>query len=108
MTNVHGIVSVDSSVSDIYADEDGEEVSLKENNKKKSSKKKRGLDLENVDPSQILYCDRCDFTTTHIKSKRRHIMTIHEGLRHPCNYCDFQATQPYEVKKHMMKNHPEK
>ena len=106
MTNVHGIASVDSSVSDIYADEDGEEVSLKENNKKKSSKKKRGLDLENVDPSQILYCDRCDFTTTHIKSKRRHIMTIHEGLRHPCNYCNFQATQPYELK--MMKNHPEK
>ena len=110
MTNIHGITTVDGTVSDIYTDEDilGADISLEESEKKMSAKKRRTVDLENVDPSQLFSCDRCDFTTTHIKSKRRHMMVIHEGLRHPCNYCSFQATQPYDVKKHIMKKHPEK
>jgi len=107
MTNVHQMLALDTSVTDSHTEDDilGAEASLEESKKKK---RKVGVDLENVDPSQILSCDRCDFTTTHIKSKRRHMMVIHEGLRHPCDYCSFEATQPYDVKKHMMKKHPEK
>ena len=70
-------------------------------------KRKAAGDHDDVDPSKLLTCDKCDFVTTHIKSKRRHMMVIHEGLRHPCEMCSFQATQPYDLKKHYLKKHPE-
>lgn len=70
-------------------------------------KRKAAGDHDDVDPSKLLTCDKCDFVTTHIKSKRRHMMVIHEGLRHPCEMCSFQATQPYDLKKHYLKKHPD-
>ena len=102
MGNVHQLSTIDTSEKSNGA----EKLSAEEWDKRK--KRSIGVDLENVDPSQIFSCDKCDFTTTHYASKKRHKLVIHEGLRHPCNFCSFQATQPYDVKKHMQRRHPEK
>jgi len=97
MGNVHQLSNIDP----LEKYNDDEKLSAEEWEKKK--KRSLGVDLESVDPSQIFSCDKCDFTTTHFASKKRHMLVIHEGLRHPCNFCSFQPTQPYDVKKHAEK-----
>jgi len=106
MTNIHSV-----SAELVEEGSDGVtlsvEIAAEETEKKIPEKKKRSGE-EILDPSQLLSCDICDFTTNHLKSKRRHMMVIHEGKRHPCDHCSFQATQSYDLKKHIVKKHAEK
>merc|ERR1712129_493439 len=60
-----------------------------------------------VDPTkQIFNCEKCDFTTNHKTSLKRHD-SVHTGEKAwTCNFCPKATTQKYDLKMHMEKNHP--
>merc|ERR1712129_272282 len=60
-----------------------------------------------VDPTkQIFNCEKCDFTTNHKTSLKRHD-SVHTGEKAwTCNFCPKATTQKYDLKMHLEKNHP--
>ena len=50
-------------------------------------------------------CNQCDLQFTRQGSLNLHIKTIHEGLKFPCNQCDQQFTQKGSVETHIKSIH---
>ena len=50
-------------------------------------------------------CNQCDLQFTRKGSLNLHIKTIHEGLKFPCNQCDQQFTQKGSVETHIKSIH---
>ena len=38
------------------------------------------------------FCDQCEYATTRRYHLKRHLQSVHEGVKHPCHQCDFQAS----------------
>ena len=38
-------------------------------------------------------CQKCEYQSNHKEHIKRHIRSIHEGIKYPCQQCDYQATQ---------------
>ena len=43
--------------------------------------------------------------TTKKGSLRKHIKTIHEGVKFPCEQCDYKATQKGDLLRHIKSKH---
>ena len=46
-------------------------------------------------------CEQCDYKTKDQNHLKRHIQTVHEGIRRfPCNHCDYQAKRKDSLVSH--------
>jgi len=55
---------------------------------------------------QTFNCEKCDFTTNHKQSLKRHD-SVHTGEKAwTCNFCPKATSQKYDLKMHLEKNHP--
>ena len=52
-------------------------------------------------------CYQCDKVFSQPHTLKRHVKTIHEGLRFPCDQCNHQATQANDLRTHKRKVHKE-
>lgn len=50
-------------------------------------------------------CDRCEYQAERKDNLKRHIQSIHEGLRFSCNQCEYQATRQGSLKRHKQNVH---
>ena len=50
-------------------------------------------------------CNQCDKTFTLQGHLKRHILTVHEGVKYPCNQCDKTFTQQQHLKMHLVSVH---
>ena len=50
----------------------------------------------------VYQCNQCNFKTRNKKKLRRHIGSVHEGLKYHCNQCDFEVGFGY---KQTLRNH---
>ena len=57
------------------------------------------------DESKVLTCPQCPSTHKFKYSLLRHIETVHDGARFPCNLCDYQATQQTNLTVHIKWKH---
>ena len=50
-------------------------------------------------------CNQCQNKFTDMSNLRKHIKSIHEGVKYPCDQCSYKATQMGDLKKHIKSNH---
>jgi len=58
-----------------------------------------------VDTKQIHACPHCDYQATQKGTLKRHIQSVHDGIKYPCLHCDYQATQEGSLKRHIQNVH---
>ena len=49
--------------------------------------------------------DECYFKTANKTTIKRHVQSVHEGVRYPCTYCNYQATHKCNLKTHIQSVH---
>ena len=52
-------------------------------------------------------CNQCSFEATLQQSLKRHIKSVHEGFRYQCSYCSLSTVQPHDLKRHIREKHSE-
>ena len=50
-------------------------------------------------------CRLCEKRFKRMESLKRHIESIHQNTKFPCNHCDYKATEKRSLKKHILKKH---
>ena len=65
------------------------------------------VEMEEPRDPKVYSCEKCDFTSAHPTSIKRHIASKHEGVRYKCQVCEFTAAQTHDLKRHTMRLHPE-
>ena len=50
-------------------------------------------------------CHQCENQFMHKKTLKRHIQSVHEGIKYACNQCEFHATQQIGLTKHIAAKH---
>ena len=50
-------------------------------------------------------CNQCDFQTGSQSHLTTHIKAKHEGIKYACNQCDYQATTQGSLRKHIKRKH---
>ena len=53
----------------------------------------------------ILVKGQSDYKSNFAGSLKKHIESIHEGVRYPCGQCDYRATEKGNLKKHYISKH---
>jgi len=65
------------------------------------------VEMEEPRDPKVYSCEKCEFTSAHPTSIKRHIASKHEGIRYKCQVCAFTAAQTHDLKRHTMRVHPE-
>ena len=71
------------------------------------------LETENIDRKKHkkMYlvssheCSECGKSLRNPRNLKRHLESIHNGLKYPCDQCDFNASQKYHLKSHIKAKH---
>ena len=50
-------------------------------------------------------CQKCDFQTAKPGNLKRHVASIHDGVRYSCSQCDFDTAKPSYLKQHVASIH---
>ena len=50
-------------------------------------------------------CNQCQYQSSNLSNLYKHIKSIHEGVKYPCDQCSFKATQMIHLKGHIKSNH---
>ena len=50
-------------------------------------------------------CNNCEKSFSFQPGLRRHIKSIHDGVRYPCNECEYKATTGDNLKRHLQRSH---
>ena len=50
-------------------------------------------------------CGQCDYNFTDKGNFRKHVKSIHEGVRFPCDQCNYNAAYKGHLKKHKKSRH---
>jgi len=50
-------------------------------------------------------CEKCPVTATQSTSLNRHMQAVHENIRYDCDRCDYSSTQKSSLNKHLKKKH---
>ena len=50
-------------------------------------------------------CDQCDYQATQQINLKRHIESKHEGVKYACDQCDYQASRKDKLKVHIELKH---
>ena len=50
-------------------------------------------------------CDSCNYKTTKASDLRKHIKSMHEGVKYPCNQCQYQSSNLSNLYKHIKSIH---
>ena len=53
----------------------------------------------------IYECDRCNKTYSDSGGLKRHIQSVHEGVKYTCDQCDYQAAQKCYLRRHIQSKH---
>ena len=54
---------------------------------------------------QLHYCGKCDYKSNRRYNVKKHMLSVHEGIRYPCNQCDSKFSETGELRKHERKQH---
>ena len=65
----------------------------------KTSKKDKRTDGPKV------YCDQCTYKTGYNSDLKKHIESVHKGIKHECNLCHYIANSKQRVEEHKNKRH---
>ena len=57
--------------------------------------------------SRVLTCNECLYESSKVSHMKRHIYSVHLGLRINCQLCDYQALSKEKLKGHIQKKHLE-
>ena len=57
--------------------------------------------------SRVLTCNECLYESSKVSHMKRHIYSVHLGLRINCQLCDYQALNKEKLKGHIQKKHLE-
>ena len=73
------------------------------------TKKRKGSEISKnhqPDDQGKYQCQQCDYETSYsIHDLRRHIESVHGGVRYSCNQCDHKATTEANLKQHKEYKH---
>ena len=50
-------------------------------------------------------CEQCEFNASTPRNLKRHIESIHEGIRYPCDLCKYSSTTLSDLKRHKGNKH---
>ena len=53
----------------------------------------------------LFSCEYCDYKALSRKDCRKHVESIHEGIRYECSQCDYRATNKSNLYRHQRRNH---
>jgi len=51
------------------------------------------------------HCQQCDYQTKYSHALRKHVKSVHEGVKYPCQQCDNQFTLPSNLLQHIKSKH---
>ena len=66
------------------------------------SDEKRVISREITRVGSKFQCDKLFYDSS---TARKHIRSVHEGVKYACNQCDYQATQQCSLKRHIQSKH---
>ena len=61
--------------------------------------------LEVRNENGIYKCHECEFGSSFSANLKRHIKSVHEGVKYPCQSCEYQATDPSTLNRHNRRDH---
>ena len=50
-------------------------------------------------------CDECGKQFTVQASLKKHLQSVHEGVKYPCSHCDYRSSTQGSLKRHLQKTH---
>ena len=56
---------------------------------------------------KLYSCNRCDYQSRTTRLLKKHIKSIHLGIRYPCDQCEYKAKLPGHLKTHKQVQHDE-
>ena len=68
------------------------------------AKKREINDISRNDKGKY-QCPQCDYENKRSDKLKRHVETVHEGVRYPCNKCDYKSTTDFNLRKHQESKH---
>ena len=53
--------------------------------------------------AQRIFCpeDGCSYNAKWKADVKKHVLSVHQGVRYPCDQCDYQATEKRHLKRHV-------
>ena len=68
--------------------------------KKYASKQVLKKHIETMHNGVRYRCNECSYLSSDKANLRRHVLTLHEGLKFPCQNCDYHATDSGNLRRH--------